>query len=350
MNVEEFDYRLPPELIAQEPSPRREEARLMLLDRAHPEIRESRFASIGDHLRAGDLLVVNDTRVVPARLEARKPTGGRVELLLVRRDPDDPRGATWSCLATGHRGIHLGTTLEITDDFQAEVLEKGAEGRLRVRMQSRGVGVDEAIRLHGVPPVPPYIRREPGDPRREMDRQRYQTVYARTDGAIAAPTAGLHFTRGLLRSLEWRGVTLASITLHVGPGTFQPVRTRDVDGHVVEAEWCHLPSETAAAIAACRARGNRVVSVGTTVARALEWRGDDAGGTTPGEGMCDLTIRPGHRFVVVDALLTNFHLPRSSLLILVAAFAGRERILEAYGEAVARRFRFYSYGDAMLIQ
>jgi S-adenosylmethionine:tRNA ribosyltransferase-isomerase len=350
MRIEELDYTLPPELIAQEPAPRREEARLMLLDRVRGEIRESTFAAIGEHLRAGDLLVVNDTRVIPARLEASKPTGGRMELLLVRRDPNDPTGATWSCLASASRGVRHGTLLRIADGFEAEVLEKEEGGRLWVNLRSSETSVDEAIRHYGIPPVPPYIRRESDDARREMDRERYQTVYASADGAIAAPTAGLHFTRELLRSLEQRGISLAPVTLHVGPGTFQPVRTDYVDAHVVEAEWCRLPHETWSAIAACRRRGGRVVAVGTTATRVLEWWAGGEGSSPPVEGMCDLTIRPGHRFRVVDALLTNFHLPRSSLLILVAAFVGTRRILKAYREAVVRRFRFYSYGDAMLIQ
>jgi S-adenosylmethionine:tRNA ribosyltransferase-isomerase len=208
---------------------------------------------------------------------------------------------------------------------------------------------EEAIEQHGVMPVPPYIRRDPGDPREALDRERYQTVYAGPGGSIAAPTAGLHFTEAILDDLAAHGVVIARLVLHVGPGTFQPIRAAEVTAHRIEPEEFRLPPETAAAIASCRARGGRVVAVGTTVTRVLEAQAAEEGTVRAGEGRCDLFIGPGHRFRAVDALLTNFHLPRSSLLVLVAAFAGRERVLAAYREALRRGFRFYSYGDAMLI-
>ncbi len=349
MRAEDFDYTVPGDLVAQEPAPRRDAARLMVLARSRGAIVETTFASIGEHLAPGDLLVLNDTRVFPARLMARKATGGRVELLLVARDGEDGGAPAWTCIASTGRGIRPGVRLPIAPGFEAEILGETERGRLRVRLRAEGLEADRAIERFGTMPLPPYIRREPGDPRASSDRERYQTVYAASPGAIAAPTAGLHFTEELMRSLEERGLRFARLTLHVGPGTFQPLRTGSVEEHRLEPEEYVLPPATAEAIAACRARGGRVVAVGTTVTRVLEGCAGGARGVMAGRGRCGLYITPGHRFSVVDALLTNFHLPRSTLLVLVAAFAGRERILAAYREAVARRFRFYSYGDAMLI-
>ncbi len=349
MRTDAFEYDLPPELVAQEPAPRRDAARLMVLDRARDGVAETSFAAIGDSLRAGDLLVLNDTRVVPARLLARKPGGGRVDLLLVTREEADSGGEVWRCMASNGKGLRPGARLSIAPGFDADILDEVDGGRIRVRLLAEDLRVGAALERHGLMPLPPYIRREPEDPRRVLDHERYQTVYARCPGAIAAPTAGLHFTEALMRSLEALGVGFARLTLHVGPGTFRPVRGERIDQHRLEPESFHLPEATAAAIEACKARGGRVVAVGTTVTRVLEGRARDQGGVTPGEGWCGLYITPGHRFRVVDALVTNLHLPRSTLLVLVAAFAGRESILAAYREAVARRFRFYSYGDAMLI-
>jgi S-adenosylmethionine:tRNA ribosyltransferase-isomerase len=350
VRIESFDYDLPEHLVAQEPCGRRDASRLLVLDRTREGSVETIFAGLGAHLRRGDLLVLNDTRVIPARLRARKGTGGQVELLLVARETDDPDGRTWRCLASTSRGLRPGSELTIAPGFTAVFLGESAGGQIRVRLSDAGGGdEDGALWRHGVMPVPPYIRRKPDDPREAVDRERYQTVYARQEGAIAAPTAGLHFTEPLLHALEERGIEHASLTLHVGPGTFQPVRGPNVEDHRPPPEWYRLPAATAEAIAECRARGGRVVAVGTTVTRVLEWRAAEEGGVTAGEGWCGLYIVPGHRFRVVDALLTNFHLPRSSLLVLVSAFAGRERILAVYAEAVRRGFRFYSYGDATLI-
>ncbi|MFQ5877078.1 MAG: tRNA preQ1(34) S-adenosylmethionine ribosyltransferase-isomerase QueA [Acidobacteriota bacterium] len=346
MRVERFDYPLPAGLVAQEPAARRDASRLMVLDRSTGQTLDDRFDRIGEHLAPGDLLVLNDTRVVPARLIAMKPTGGRVELLVLGRE----EAGAWRCLLSASRGVRHGTVLRVAPGFEAEVVAEIADGRYRVALRTGPEGAEGALRRHGRMPLPPYIRRGRGDPRDALDRERYQTVYARREGAVAAPTAGLHFTLDLLRTLRERGVAAAGVTLHVGPGTFQPVRAGRIEDHRVEPEWAELPADTAAAIARCRGAGGRVVAVGTTVTRVLEWRADGAGGVAPGEGMCDLYILPGHEFRVVDALITNFHLPRSSLLILVAAFAGRERILRAYGRAVELGYRFYSYGDAMLIR
>jgi S-adenosylmethionine:tRNA ribosyltransferase-isomerase len=349
MKLAEFDYRLPEGQVAQEPSARRDGSRLMVLDRAGDGIVETTFIRLGDHLSPGDLLVLNDTRVFPARLNARKATSGRVELLLVARDPEDPTGGTWRCLASTTRGLKPGARLNVAEGFEAEFLGDAEGGRVRVRLLTRDTDADTAIRLHGTVPLPPYILRRDPDPREAIDRERYQTVYAREEGAIAAPTAGLHFTTELLDSLRGRGVATATLTLHVGPGTFQPVRAMDIEDHRLEAEAFRLPEETSRAVAACRARGGRVVAVGTTVVRVLEDRAREDGRVEAGEGRCGTYITPGHRFRCVDALLTNFHLPRTSLLILVCAFAGRERVLEAYRNAVESGYRFYSYGDAMLI-
>ena len=347
MRIERFDYVLPPDLIAQRPPPLREASRLMILDRKGGTTETGRFTDLPRCLRRGDLLVINDTRVVPARLRARKPTGGQVEILLVRREGN---GSSWWCMTSPGRGLVPGTRLVVGDGLEAEIVERDENGRFLLNLHTRSGSVDEAIHRFGVPPVPPYIRREPGDDLERMDRDRYQTVYAREEGAIAAPTAGLHFTEAALAGLRGQGVGVARVTLHVGPGTFQPVRTATTDEHRVEAEWARMPESTAAAIADCRRTGGRIVAVGTTTTRLLESRAGEDGRVHPGEGWCELTIGPGHRFRVVDALLTNFHLPRSSLLILVSAFAGRTRILDAYAQAVEQRFRFYSYGDAMFIR
>ena len=350
MRTEEFDYDLPDGLIAQEPAPRRDAARLMLLERHGGEVDETTFDRLGDHVGPGDLLVLNDTRVMPARLYARKPGGGRVEILLVERDAADAGGRTWRCMVSTGRGLRPGARLWIADGFEAEPVGEAPGGRFLLRFECAAGSFDEAIERHGVMPVPPYVRRDAGDPRLELDRERYQTVYARATGAIAAPTAGLHFTDGLLERLARRGVRAARLTLHVGPGTFQPVRAGRIEDHCLESEAYRLPGATADAIHACRRAGGRVVAVGTTVTRVLEALGAADGAVRAGEGRCALYITPGHRFRVVDALITNLHLPRSSLIILVAAFAGRERVLAAYREAVRRRFRFHSYGDAMLVR
>jgi S-adenosylmethionine:tRNA ribosyltransferase-isomerase len=346
----DFDYPLPEDRIAQAPPPRREAARLMVIDRARPGDRpvHATVADLGGFLRAGDLIVLNDSRVRPARIRARKRTGGRVDLLLLDREGEGPQ-AVWRCLAPTGKGMRPGARLQVAEGFEVEVVGAGTDGRMRVRLLAADGEAEAAIRRHGVMPLPPYIRREPGDARDPIDRERYQTVFARAEGSIAAPTAGLHFSDALFADLQRRGVGRAWITLHVGPGTFLPVREERIADHRIEPEAYDLPAATATAIAACRGRAGRVVAVGTTVTRVLEACALEDGGVRAGAGWCDLYIRPGHRFRVVDVLMTNFHLPRSSLLILAAAFAGRERILAAYADAAAGGYRFYSYGDAMLI-
>lgn len=340
MRLSDFDFELPAEAIAQEARPRGT-SRLLVLD-ALGEARHRTVADLPRLLRQGDLLVVNDTRVVPARLFAeRRDTGGRVELLLVeRRGPCE-----WLALTRPAKRLHPGTKLGFPGSaLSAEIVESAPGGARWLRFDTPPEPHLEAI---GHVPLPPYIRR--GD--RLDDRERYQTVYARAPGSIAAPTAGLHFTPELLAELEAAGITRAAVTLHVGLGTFKPVAVEDLSQHRMHAERYEIPTATAEAIAATRAAGGRVVAVGTTVVRTLETAaGLAAGGGLAGGGASELFILPGFRFQVVDVLLTNFHLPRSTLLMLVAAFAGRERVLAAYREAVEQGYRFYSYGDAMLLE
>jgi S-adenosylmethionine:tRNA ribosyltransferase-isomerase len=342
----EFHYALPPERIAQEPAERRDAARMLVLDRRSGALRDARVSALGRHLRRGDCLVVNDTRVLPARLLGRLEASERqVEVLLLH--PDGPAGEEWAALLRPARRCPVGTTVILGDGAaRATVTAREELGRARLRLAGVGA-VEPFLELHGLPPLPPYIRRhlKPGG----EDWARYQTVYAARPGAVAAPTAGLHFTPELLAALETQGVELHRVTLHVGPGTFRPVRARRLAEHRVEAERFEVGEATAAALTRARREGRRVVAVGTTTARVLETVVRSDGSFAPGAGATGLTIVPGHAFRAVDALLTNFHLPRSSLLLLVCAFAGRERVLRAYDHAIAAGYRFYSYGDAMLL-
>ncbi len=348
LTLGDFDYDLPPERIAQEPLARRDASRLMRLERVTGRVEHATFADFPDCLSPGDLLVVNDTRVLAARLTGRRAapgTGGRVEALLVRREDEN----IWAALLKG--SARTGEPIDFGPDLAGRVLARGEDGSARLELSTlRGAGsVDDALDRSGLMPTPPYIRREPDDPRRELDRSRYQTIFADSPGALAAPTAGLHFTPEVVQRIRDRGVEVASLTLHVGLGTFQPVRVERIEEHRMHAERYAVSEGLARSIARTRADGGRIVAVGTTVTRALETVAGEEGNVTPGEGWCDLFIRPGYRFRVVEALLTNFHLPRSTLLMLVSAFAGRERVLAAYSEAIRMRYRFYSYGDAMLI-
>jgi S-adenosylmethionine:tRNA ribosyltransferase-isomerase len=343
--LDAFDYALPPECIAQEPAEPRDAARLLVLDRETGGLRDGRVRDLPGLLRAGDCLVVNDTRVIPARLLGRIEASGRAaEVLLLR---EVAGGDEWEALVRPARHCPVGGAVLLADGAaRAVVTATGEAGRRRVRLDWPGA-VADLLAGHGLPPLPPYIRRyrKPGG----EDWARYQTVYATQPGAVAAPTAGLHFTPGLLAALGAAGVEVHRLTLHVGPGTFRPVRAARVADHAMEAEWCRLTAATAEAVGRARREGRRVVAVGTTTVRALESAADLQGGVAAGERWAALTIVPGYRFRVVDALLTNFHLPRSSLLLLVAAFAGRPRILEAYRHAIAAGYRFFSYGDTMLI-
>jgi S-adenosylmethionine:tRNA ribosyltransferase-isomerase len=344
MRVSDFDYDLPAELIAQHPLSERDASRMLIVDRATHNWRDSTFASLPDYVRPNDVLVLNNTRVFPARLMGeRSPSGGAVELLLLR----EMEPSVWSALARPARRLRAGTRIAFGDGkLSAEVIELLDDGMRVLRFESNRP-LDEIIDEIGRTPLPPYIKRE-GEPV-SADRERYQTVYAKQRGAIAAPTAGLHFTPRVLHEIEARGARLAEITLHVGYGTFEPVRAEVVSEHRVAPEWFSISDEAAQLMNRARNAGGRVIAVGTTTARALESSAQAGGQIEARSGLADLTIVPGHRFRAVDAQLTNFHLPRSSLLMLVSAFAGRDLIISAYDHAVRRRYRFYSFGDCMLI-
>jgi S-adenosylmethionine:tRNA ribosyltransferase-isomerase len=338
LRLSDFDYTLPPELIAQAPAARRRDSRLLHV--APAALADLAFADLPKLCAPGDLMIFNDTRVLRARVHGRRDTGGRVELLLERIT-----GAhqAWVQLRASHPP-RVGGTLELPGGVRATVL-----GRDERFFHLRFDGVEDVpdwLERHGEVPLPPYIT-HPGD---ATDAERYQTVYARHPGAVAAPTAGLHFDADLLAELAARGVDRRFVTLHVGSGTFQPVQTEDLSAHRMHRERYRIPADTAAAIERCRAGGGQVIAVGTTSLRALEAAADPAGRVATGDAETDLFILPGYRFRVVDRLLTNFHLPRSTLLMLVSAFAGTARIRSAYAHAVAARYRFFSYGDAMLLE
>jgi S-adenosylmethionine:tRNA ribosyltransferase-isomerase len=345
MHVSDLDFDLPEELIAQEPIEPRDASRLLVLPREGGASRHLRFADLPDLLSPGDLLVLNDSRVIPARLVGRKESGGRIEVLLVEPLPGAGPGAPvrWRAMAQASKPIRVGARLDF-DGLAAAVEGVAGQGFYDVRFDLDDAGLARALERVGRVPLPPYIRRDPD----AADRDRYQTVVAREPGSVAAPTAGLHFTPGLLARLDARGVERATVTLHVGPGTFLPVRASRLEDHRMHAERYDVPAGTAAAFAAARARGGRVVAVGTTAVRTLESAASD-GGLRPGPGRTDIFIRPGHAFRAVDALVTNFHLPRSTLLALVCAFGGAAPVLAAYRVAVEARYRFFSYGDAMAI-
>jgi len=372
--VEDFDYTLPPMLIAQHPAARRDESRLLVLRRDSGAVEHRRFHDIVEYLAPGDLLVLNDTKVIPARLIGQRATGGRVEALLVA-----PEGDVWRAMLKGSARVKLGEKLSfeggaITCTFYGRL----PDGQVHLAFSLSHGEMMAALGRVGRAPLPPYIKRPSGDdPDRAADMERYQTTYARCPGAVAAPTAGLHFTPEVFAALDAKGIRRTTLTLHVGLGTFKPVTAERVEDHVMHAEWFELPAAASQAIADTRAAGRRVVAVGTTAARVLETvahplqRGmvsglynllfphasgkaeivncKDLTPVTPVTGWTDLFITPGFEFRVVDALLTNFHLPRSTLLMLVASFVGRERVLAAYEEAKRLAYRFYSYGDAMLI-
>ena len=346
LRVDDFAYALPPELIAQTPLPERDASRLLVLDRATGRRHHSRVRDLGKWLAPGDLLVVNNSRVIPARLQARRvATGGRVELLLLRRTED----GSWSALAKPARRLRPGSRLAVSPredrrlpDAELEIVAVSGEGQITVDFEN---GSSLRLEDYGAVPLPPYIGGKLDDP------ERYQTVYASAAGSAAAPTAGLHFTPALLDALKDQGVGCVEVTLHVGLDTFRPVAVDRVGEHRIHREWCSVGEEAARAIAAAKQTGGRVVAVGTTVARTLETLGTVWSPHEPRAwtGMTDLFIVPGYRWRLVDALLTNFHLPRSTLLMMVSAFAGVEQIRAAYAEAIAERYRFFSFGDAMLI-
>lgn len=338
----DYSFELPPELIAQEPLPERSAARLMVIERSTGTIRHRDFAELPQLLEPGDLLVRNETRVIPARLRGVKASGGRVEILLVERLAGAEE--VWRCLTRSAKPVRVGQTIRFADGATAEAIADLGEGWRSMRFNCTG-DFSALLETLGEMPLPPYIQRAPVG----ADRERYQTVFAKEPGAVAAPTAGLHFTDATFAALAARGIEVTGVTLHVGPGTFQPVRTEFLDDHRMHGETYVVPPETAAAVNRTLDEGRRVVALGTTSTRALESAVGTDGRLAAGRGVTELFIRPGFDFKVVGALLTNFHLPQSTLLVLVAAFAGRDLILEAYRQAVEQKYRFFSYGDCMLI-
>lgn len=344
--MSDFDYVLPPELIAQEPLADRSGSRLLVVNRQSGDVAHRRFTDLPHLLRPGDLLVMNDSRVLPARLVGRRTTGGEVEMLLLR----ELEGRRWECLTRPFRKLRIGEIVEFAakslDDksiASAKVIEKFGEGLATVELDTQLASHPESF---GRVPLPPYIHRTLDDD------ERYQTVYAHDPGSAAAPTAGLHFTNPMLKDLETSGVECVFVTLHVGLDTFRPVTTENAEDHIIHSEWCRVPEATALAIAAARKRKSKIIAVGTTAARTLEtWGANSREGAEEGfSGMTSIYITPGYEWNVVDAMLTNFHLPKSSLLLMMSSFAGREKLFEAYRQAIERRYRFFSFGDAMFVE
>lgn len=341
--VSDYAYELPDELIAQRPAQRRDESRLLVVPNRGP-FEHRGIRDFVELLQPGDLLVVNESKVMPARLLGRKRTGARAEVLLLGPSEPERDDRLWEALVRPGRKLRAGQVVEVGDELAVEVVDVLPSGNRLVRLDTP-LDVETAMARYGTMPLPPYIDREADD----VDRDRYQTVYARTPGSVAAPTAGLHFTPGMLAEIEARGIERVAVTLHVGIGTFRPVEVEDPSAHPMHLERYFVPPEAAEAIARTRARGGRVWAVGTTAVRTLEAAAREDGTLRSGWADTDLFIRPPYDFRVVDGLLTNFHLPRSTLIMLVAALAGYERVLAAYEEAVRDRYRFYSYGDAMAV-
>lgn len=343
MLISEFDYELPAELIAQEPLEERAGSRMLVVDRAVGSFTDSHFVELPKLLREGDVLVLNNTRVFPARLFGRSETGANVEIFLVKKNEND----LWEALARPARRLRAGKRIVFGERLSVEIVEKTEDGRVLVRFEADGE-LFEVLDEVGKTPLPPYIKRE--TEAIDTDRERYQTVFAKKSGAIAAPTAGLHFTPEILKAIKDIGVTIPEITLHVGYGTFEPVRVDDLSGHTVSAEAYEISAYTAETLTAAKTDGRRIVAIGTTTTRALETTMAKFDRFAAGSHTADLTITPGYKFRAIDALLTNFHLPKSSLLVLTSTFGGHELIMEAYKHAVAAKYRFYSYGDCMLIK
>lgn len=342
LRTSDFDFALPPEQIAQHPPARRDGSRLLVLDRAAGDVQHRTFTDLAEMIPPGDALVLNDTRVFPARLAARRPGGGEAEVLLLH--PQDGGDTVWTALVRPGNKLRPGRVLEVSPDLRVEILERTPDGNRIVRLHT-SLPVVDALDRYGAIPLPPYVDRAAGP----EDRERYQTVYARERGSVAAPTAGLHFTPGMLARVQARGVQLVRLVLHVGVGTFRPVSTEDPAAHPMHAEHFRVSAEAAASLNAVHSSGGKVWAVGTTVVRTLETVADAEGAIQAGEGWTDIFIRPPYRFRTVDHLLTNFHLPRSTLLMLVSAFGGHQAVMEAYREAIGSGYRFYSYGDAMLL-
>lgn len=350
-SIKDYDYNLPEELVAQIPAVQRDQSRLLCLERGSGRLSHHKFYEIYDFLTPSDLLIVNDTKVIPGRLFGKKETGGKVEVLIVdyaagiRSAKDDGR-IFCDCLIKSSKSPRVGALIFFGKGLKAQVTDR-KDALFSLQFLVDGDFEDLLYQL-GQVPLPPYIKRRPDD-RGIDDRASYQTVYASNKGAIAAPTAGLHFSKNLLEKINVKGIRTVAITLHVSYGTFLPVRVSDIRKHRIHSELYYIPRATADIINRRKANGGRIVAVGTTCVRTLEYAADDQGNVVSGGGNCNLFIYPGYKFKITDALITNFHLPRSTLLMLVSAFAGREKVLNAYKAAIDKRYRFYSYGDAMFI-
>ncbi len=354
--LESYDYKLPEESIAQHPSEQRDTSKLFILNRKSQETSHGLFADIVDYFNKGDILVINDTKVFPARLFGKKTTGGKAEVFLLefptnrdkRHSGTLTRLATATALVKSSKRPKVGSAIVFSDILQCKILKQLDNGQMQIELEySAQFDIMEILSQFGTIPLPPYIERTSGTS--EEDRERYQTVYASNNGAVAAPTAGLHFTSSLFAKLQEKGVELATLTLHVGYGTFAPVRTSAIKDHKIHKEFITLAKKTAAQINRVKENGGKVWAVGTTTVRALEFSCDPSGKLQPTEGWCDLYIFPGYRFSIIDNLITNFHLPQSSLLFLVSALCGRTTLMKCYKKAIAKDYRFYSYGDAMAI-
>ena len=342
MLISDFNFNLPDELIAQNPLEKRENSKMLVVSRADESFRDNYFYNFADFLKSGDLLVLNNTKVFPARLFGVSETGAKIEIFLVR----ELENKLWETLARPARRLKTNRKISFGKNLSAEVLDKTEEGRVIVKFSADG-NFDEILDEIGQTPLPPYIKRE--DENSDADRERYQTVFAKRRGAIAAPTAGLHFTPQILEKIKNRGIEIAEITLHVGYGTFEPVRVSELSEHKVAPEMCEISEETAQIINKAKTEKRRIIAVGTTTTRALESSIDETGNISAGNRFADLTITPNYKFKIINGLLTNFHLPQSSLLVLVSTFGGYELIMKAYKHAVESRYRFYSYGDCILI-
>lgn len=342
MLISEFDFELPENLIAQEPLQKRENSRMLVLDRAGKTFKDAHFYDFPKFIKSGDCIVLNNTKVFPARIFGETETGANVEIFLVEKKENE----IWETLARPAKRLKIGKKIIFNENLVAQVLSKTEEGRVVLEFSANG-DFDEILDEIGKTPLPPYIKRE--DENFDTDRERYQTVFARTRGAIAAPTAGLHFTPQILEEIKNLGATVAEITLHVGYGTFEPVRVEDLSEHKVLPENYEISAATAEILNKAKAENRRIIAIGTTTTRCLETNVNKNGKFAAGKSKADLTITPGYKFKAIDGLLTNFHLPKSSLLVLVSTFAGHEFIMNAYSRAVAENYRFYSYGDCMLI-
>lgn len=342
MLISEFEYDLPENLIAQNPLEKRESSRMLFVNRAKKSFNDAHFSDFPKFLQKGDVIVLNNTKVFPARLFGEAETGAKIEIFLVRETAEN----IWETLARPAKRLKIGKKIIFSDDLRAIVLEKNSEGRVILRFEANG-DFDKILDEIGQTPLPPYIKREDG--KSDKDRERYQTIFAKNRGAIAAPTAGLHFTEKILDEIENIGASVAEITLHVGYGTFQPVRVSDLSEHKVMPESYEISRESAEILNRAKSENRRIIAIGTTTTRALESAVDENGKISQGNSIADLTITPGYDFKIVNGLLTNFHLPKSSLLVLIAAFAGYDLTMDAYAHAVESKYRFYSYGDCMLI-